>query len=187
MPCPRPPTPALIRVAEPQTPLLSAEAVAERVDALAEQIAPRIDDEAVAVCLLTGGLWFAADLMRALARRGRHPLFDALWLSSYVDERTSLGRVTVRAGLQRSVAGRTVLLLDDVLDSGLSLAQAGRIVREAGAAEVLSAAFARKPWPTAREVEPDFVGWEAPNRFLVGYGLDDAGRLRGLPGIAALD
>jgi hypoxanthine phosphoribosyltransferase len=169
------------------TELLSAEAIHERVEALADQIAPRLDDEAVAVCLLTGGLWFAADLMRALARRGRHPLFDALWLSSYADERASLGEVAVRAGLQRSVAGRTVLLIDDVFDSGLSLSAAARIVREAGAAGVLSAVFARKPWARPRAVEPDFVGWEAPERFLVGYGLDDAGRLRGLPGIAAVD
>lgn len=170
-----------------QTLLLSADEVAARVGVLADLIAPRIDDETVAVCLLTGGLWFAADLMRALAVRGRHPLFDALWLSSYADERTSLGRVHVRAGLQRPVEGRAVLLIDDVADSGLSLAESARIVRAAGATSVLSAAFARKPWPRPREVEPDFVGWEAPDRFLVGYGLDDAGRLRGLPGIAALD
>jgi hypoxanthine phosphoribosyltransferase len=169
------------------TQLLSAEEVAARVEVMAEKIAPRIDDDCVAVCMLTGGIWFAADLLRALARRGRHPLFDALWLSSYVDQRSSLGRVIVHAGLQRPVDGRTVLLLDDVADSGLSLAEAVRMVREAGAAHVLSAAFARKPWPAPRLVEPDFVGWEAPDRFLVGYGLDDAGRLRGLPGIAALD
>ena len=192
MRCPRPPpTRPPIPVAEPGapawTPLLSAEDIAARVEALADRIAPVIDDETVAVCLLTGGLWFAADLMRALARRGRHPLFDALWLSSYEDERSSLGRVEVRAGLQRSVQGRIVLLMDDVADSGLSLAEAARIASEAGATTVLSAAFARKPWPTPRAVEPDFVGWEAPDRFLVGYGLDDAGRLRGLPGIAALD
>jgi hypoxanthine phosphoribosyltransferase len=167
--------------------LLSAEDVAARVEALADRIAPSIDDETVAICLLTGGLWFAADLMRALARRGRNPLFDALWLSSYADGRSSRGRVVIRAGLQRSVLGRTALLIDDVADSGLSLIEATRIVREAGAAKVLSVAFARKPWTTPREVEPDFVGWEAPDRYLVGYGLDDAGRLRGLPGIVALD
>ena len=175
-------------MAEPGlTELLSAEDIHLRVEALADQIAPRIDDETVAVCLLTGGLWFAADLMRALARRDRHPLFDALWLSSYADERASLGRVAVRAALQRPVTGRAVLLIDDVFDSGLSLGEAARIAREAGAPSVLSAVFARKPWPSPRAVEPDFVGWEAPDRFLVGYGLDDAGRLRGLPGIAALD
>jgi hypoxanthine phosphoribosyltransferase len=52
---------------------------------------------------------------------------------------------------------------------------------------VRSVVFARKPWPSPRAVEPDFVAWEAPARFLVGYGMDDAGRHRGWPGIAAVD
>ena len=62
-----------------------------------------------------------------------------------------------------------------------------RITREAGAAEVLTCVFARKPWPEPRALTPDFVGWEAPSRYLVGYGLDAGGRLRGLPDICALD
>jgi hypoxanthine phosphoribosyltransferase len=165
-------------------PLLSADEVAARVQALAARIAPRIDDESVCICLLTGGIWFAADLMRALAGLGRHPLFDALWLSSYQDGQTSLGRVEVRAPLQRPLEGRQALLIDDVIDSGLSLAEAARIARDAGAREVLSAVFAAKPWPQAR-IEPDFTAWTAPDRFLVGYGLDAAGRYRGLPGIWA--
>ena len=172
-----------------QTPveLLSAEEVRTRVAAMADAIASRIDDETVAVCLLTGGIWFAADLTRALAERGRMVLFDALWLASYGDAHESRGQVEVRAPLQRSVKGKQVLLLYDVFDSGLSLAEATRILKEAGAAEVLTAVFASKPWPQPRAITPDFVGWEAPARYLVGYGLDSAGRLRGLPGICALD
>ena len=171
----------------PPVVLLSEAEVARRLEALAEAIAPRIDDDTVAVCLLTGGLWFCADLMRALARAGRNVRFDALWLASYGDERASLGRCEVRADLQRPLAGRRALIVDDVFDTGLSLSEAVRLVRDAGASEVLTAVFARKPWPEARAMEPDFVGWEAPQRFLVGYGLDDAGRYRGLPYIAALD
>jgi hypoxanthine phosphoribosyltransferase len=167
--------------------LLSAEDVARRVEALAAQIAPRVDDETVAICLLTGGIWFAADLMRALSRHGRNPLFDALWLSSYEDGRQSTGRVDLRAPLQRSLTGRQALLIDDVIDSGLSLAEAARIATEAGAREVLSVVFAAKPWPQARVREPDFTAWSAPDRFLVGYGLDAAGRYRGLPGVFAAD
>ena len=52
---------------------------------------------------------------------------------------------------------------------------------------MLTCVFASKPWPEPRALTPDFVGWEAPARYLVGYGLDSAGRMRGLPGIAALD
>lgn len=171
----------------PLVELLTQDDVARRVEALAARIAPRIDDETVAVCLLTGGLWFAADLTRALARAGRHPLFDALWVSSYLDGRESLGRLDVRAACQRPVEGRQVLLIDDVIDSGLSLAETAAILAAAGAREVLAAVFARKPWPTPRAREPDFVAWEAPARFLVGYGMDCAGRMRGLPGVGALD
>ena len=174
---------------EARTPtvLLSEAEVARRVESLAKAIAPQIDDETVAVCLLTGGLWFASDLTRALARAGRFVRFDALWLASYGDERASLGRCEVRADLQRPLAGRTALVIDDVIDTGLSLSEAHRLVKAAGAKRVLTAVFATKPWPTPRAITPDFVAWEAPARFLVGYGMDAAGALRGLPYIGALD
>ena len=167
--------------------LLGEAEVAARVAALAVEIAPRIDDETVAVCLLTGGLWFASDLTRALARIGRHVRFDALWLASYGDERASLGRCEVRADLQRPLSGRRALVIDDVVDTGLSLSEAHRLVRDSGASEVLTAVFATKPWPTPRAIEPDFSAWDAPARFLVGYGMDSSGAMRGLPYVGALD
>ena len=167
--------------------LLSEAEIAETVARLAGKIAPRIDDDTVAVCLLTGGLWFAADLTRALSRLGRQVRFDALWLASYGDERASSGRCEVRADLQRPLVGRRALVVDDVFDTGLSLSEAARLVRDAGASEVLTCVFAAKPWPTRRAIEPDFVGWQAPNRFLVGYGLDAGGHMRGLPFIGAMD
>ena len=139
------------------------------------------------MALLTGGLWFAADLTRALARLGRHVKFDALWLASYGDDHVSSGRCEVRAGVQRPVAGRQVLIVDDVFDSGASLVEARRYLEDAGAGQVLSAVFARKPWPQPRLIEPDFTAWDAPARYLVGYGLDSAGAWRGLPYIGALD
>ena len=176
-----------LRVQGPPPVLLDAEAVAQCIERLADEIAPRVDDGVIAIALLTGGLWFAADITRALARRGKHLLFDALWLASYGDEHASSGRVQVRAGLQRPVTGRRVLLLDDVFDSGLSLREAVRHLQEAGAAEVLSAVFARKPWPAPRGTQPDFVGWEAPARYLVGYGMDSAGAWRGLPYVGVMD
>ena len=175
-------------MSDPEPTVLISEAeVARRIEAISDLIAPRIDDETVVVCLLTGGLWFAADLTRALARRGRMVRFDALWLASYQDERKSSGRCEVRADLQRPIAGRKALVVDDVFDTGLSLSEAARLVRDSGAGEVMTAVFARKPWPTRRAIEPDFVAWEAPGRFLVGYGMDVAGQMRGLPYIGAMD
>lgn len=171
----------------PPTVLLPEAEVAARVGALAQAMAPRIADDTVAVCLLTGGLWFCADLMRALSRAGRDVAFDAIWLASYGDARASLGRCEVRADLQRPLDGRTALVVDDVFDTGLSLSEAARLVRDAGASQVLTCVFARKPWPTPRAIEPDFVAWEAPARFLVGYGMDAAGAYRGLPYVGAMD
>ena len=173
-------------MADPEL-LISAAEIAARVDALAAEIAPRVDDDTVAVCLLTGGLWFAADLTRALSRHGRNLLFDALWIASYGDETATSGRVLLRAGLQRPVEGRTVLIIDDVMDSGLSLKEAVRLLQDAGAAQVLTCCFARKPWPEPRETVCDFVAWEAPARFLAGYGMDMAGLFRGCPDVLALD
>jgi hypoxanthine phosphoribosyltransferase len=166
--------------------LLSREAVAARVEALAARIAPDLDDDAVAVCLLVGGLWFAGDLTRALAALGRPTAFDALWLTSYGDGQTSGGRVGIRAGLQRPVTGRHALIIDDVFDTGLSLREAARHLQEAGARRVSTAVFARKPWDQPRALIPDYVAWEAPARFLVGYGMDLGGAYRGLPYVAAV-
>lgn len=168
----------------PQVLLTEAE-IAARVEAVADQIAPVIDNETVIVCLLTGGVWFAADLTRALYRRGRDPLFDCLWLASYGDARQSSGRVEVRSGLQRDVYGRKVLLVDDVFDSGLSLQEAVRHVQAMEPAQVLTCVFARKAWALTPEIVPDFVAWEAPAEFLIGYGMDNAGRGRGGPVSAA--
>lgn len=165
--------------------LLSADEIAGCVEALARRLVPEVDDETVAVCLLIGGLWFAADLTRALARLGRPLAFEGLWLASYGDGASSTGQCEVRAAPQRSVAGRHVLIMDDVADTGLSLAEAVHLMNAAGAARVTTAVFARKPWPS-RLIEPDHVAWEAPSRFLVGYGMDLAGRMRGLPYVAAI-
>ncbi|HXV01559.1 MAG TPA: phosphoribosyltransferase family protein [Caulobacteraceae bacterium] len=167
--------------------VLSAEAVRVHVEDLAGRLAPRIDESAIGLTLLLGGMWFAADLTRALARRGRRVASDALWLASYGDGRTSSGACQVRAAPQRSLEGVQVLIMDDVIDTGLSLAQAAEIALDLGAREVIAVVFARKPWPSRRAIEPDDFAWDAPARFLVGYGMDLGGRLRDLPYIAAAD
>lgn len=167
--------------------VFSAACIATRIETLADEIAPHVTSQTVVAALMSGAVVFAADLMRALHQRGCDPLFEALQLESYHDERVSSGRVRVRSDFARSVAGRAVILLDDVFDSGNTLAFAVQHARAQGAQTVQSVVLVRKPWPTPRAVVPDWIGFDAPARFLVGYGMDDAGRARGCPDILALD
>lgn len=164
--------------------LLNADEIAARVDQLAEGFAGQVDDGWTVVALLQGAIPFAADLMRAIETRGRHPIYDSLWLESYRDGRESSGKVVVRADISRAVEGRPVLIVDDVFDSGRTIAFARAHMLAKGASKALACAFVRKPNAVG---DIDAVGWEAPNDFLVGYGMDDAGRYRGLPYIAAID
>lgn len=137
------------------------------------------------MALLQGAIPFAADLMRAIERRGRHPIYDSLWLESYRDARESSGKVVVRADISRAIEGRPALIIDDVFDSGRTIAYARAHLMAKGAAKTLACAFVRKPQAANEPI--DAIGWDAPDAFLVGYGMDDAGRYRGLPYIAALD
>jgi hypoxanthine phosphoribosyltransferase len=165
--------------------LLSADEIAARVNALADTLAAQVDDDWTVVALLQGAIPFAADLMRALETRGRHPIYDSLWLESYRDARESSGKVVVRADISRPIDGRPALIIDDVFDSGRTIAYARAHLMAKGATKTLACAFVRKPQALGEAI--DAIGWDAPDDFLVGYGMDEKGRYRGLPYIAALD
>jgi hypoxanthine phosphoribosyltransferase len=165
--------------------LLSADDIAQRVDKLAEGFAAQVDDGWTVVALLQGAIPFAADLMRAIETRGRHPIYDSLWLESYRDARESSGKVVVRADIARAIEGRPALIIDDVFDSGRTIAYARAHLAAKGATRTLACAFVRKPQAAGEAI--DAIGWDAPDAYLVGYGMDDAGRYRGLPFIAAIE
>lgn len=165
--------------------VLTSEEIAQRVDDLAERMAPDLRDGTwTAVVILLGATPFASDLIRALGRRGIDIGFDALWLESYRDARESSGRVLVRADLSRPVRDRKVLLIDDVFDSGRTLSFARSHLMAKGALDVKSCVFARKPDAVREGL--DHWAYEAPSRYLVGYGMDDAGQWRGLPYLGAI-
>ncbi len=158
-----------------------------RIDDLADRLVPHLSGDWNAINILIGATPFTSDLMKALARRDVHPILDALWLESYRDARTSSGRVVVRADIARPVKDRGVLIIDDVFDSGRTLAFARSHLLAKGARKVITCALARKPWAPTGEEDVDFHAYDAPPRYLVGYGMDDAGKYRGLPYIGALD
>lgn len=167
--------------------LVSEEELMARVDELAERLAPRLSGDWTVVSILIGATPFTSDLMKALARRGVHPMLDVIWLESYRDARESSGRVVVRADLARPVKERGVLLLDDVYDTGRTLAFAKAHLLAKGAREVITCALTQKPSAPRGEHGVNFCAFDSPGRYLVGYGMDDAGKYRGLPYIGALD
>ena len=134
--------------------------------------------------ILLGATPFASDLLRAFSRRGLDIGFDALWLQSYADARESSGRMLIHADVMRPVDGRGILLIDDVFDSGRTIMFARDHMLHKGAREVLTCVFARKP--DAAPEGLDAWAWDAPARYLVGYGMDDAGKMRGLPFVGAI-
>ncbi|MCR9195445.1 MAG: phosphoribosyltransferase family protein [Hyphomonas sp.] len=167
--------------------VLSEPDLMARIDDLAARLAPRLTGDWSAINILIGATPFTSDLMKALARLGIHPILDALWLESYRDARESSGRVVVRADIARQVRDRGVLIIDDVFDTGRTLAFARKHLLAKGAREVITCALARKPWAPEGDEDVDFHAFDAPPRYLVGYGMDDAGLYRGLPYIGALD
>jgi hypoxanthine phosphoribosyltransferase len=166
--------------------LLAAAEIAARVDALAADIAAVEPRDLLVVVILKGSFVFAADLIRALDRAGIDPRVDFLTLASYGDAIESSGRVTVVHDLSEPVAGRTVLLVDDILESGRTLAFARDLLGGRGAARVRSCVLLDKPARRAVPVEADYLGFRIGNEFVVGYGLDLAHRFRGLPYIGVL-
>jgi hypoxanthine phosphoribosyltransferase len=162
--------------------LFSAEVIAERNRHMAEEIrAAGYTDRLVIVAVLKGGFVFAADLVRALHAVGVTAEIDFMSLSSYRAGTTSTGTVTVRRDIDTDIAGRDVLILDDILESGRTLAYAKQLLFDRGAARVALAVVLDKPGHRIAPIEAEFVGFTCPDLFVVGYGMDMAHAYRELP------
>ena len=161
--------------------LFSAEHIAERVDILAQEIVADEGGDILVIVILKGSFVFAADLIRALERNGASAQVDFVTLSSYGMGIESSGNVTLTHDLSEDVAGRNVLLVDDILESGRTIAFAVEIMRDREAASVKTCLLLDKPTQRKVEIKPDYVGFTIDPEFVVGYGLDLAKRYRGLP------
>ena len=166
--------------------LFGAAEIAARVDAIAQAIAAAEPHDLLVVVILKGSFVFAADLIRALDRAGVDARVDFITLASYGTATESSGRVTVVHDLSEPVAGHPVLLIDDILESGRTLAFARDLLYGRGAAHVRSCVLLDKSARRLVPIEPDYVGFRIGNDFVVGYGLDLAHRFRGLPYIGAI-
>ncbi|HKD48897.1 MAG TPA: phosphoribosyltransferase family protein [Rhizomicrobium sp.] len=159
--------------------LFTAEEIGERIKALAIEIAQAPQKPDIAMPILVGGFVFAADLVRALWQQGLELEIEMLWLRSYGDQRVA-GAISMIAGPSEDIAGRHVLIIDGVLDAGRTIAKARSLIEAAGAASVRVAVMLDKQRPDA-VARADHIGFAIGNQFVIGYGMDDAGRYRGLP------
>ena len=141
-----------------------------------------LDEPPLMVGILHGSFMFMADLVREM----RHDVeLDFMRVSSYVGAASS-GGVKLRMGVSERVRGRNALIVEDIVDTGLTTSYAVRYLRRRGAASVKICALLDKPSRRVLPIAPDYVGFRVPDRFLVGYGLDYDERYRSLPDIYAL-
>lgn len=169
------------------TTLFSEAEIAARVEAVAAEIAADLGAHFVLAPILTGGFVLGADLARALSRRGADPEIDFVQLASYGHGRESSGIVRVIKDFSLDLSGKTVLLIDDVLDSGRSIAHAAAMLEERGAARIAVAVAVRKDKSRSAAARADYALFDAPgDAFLVGYGMDDRGLARARPDIGTI-
>jgi hypoxanthine phosphoribosyltransferase len=161
--------------------IYSAATIAVSIQALAGRIADAHLDDLLVIAVLKGSFVFAADLVRALHGAGLAPQVDFISLSSYRAGTTSSGTVAIVRDIETEVAGRNVLIVDDILESGRTLAFAKDLLAGRGAARVLTCVLLDKPVPRAAAIAADFVAFQCPEVFVVGYGMDLAHRFRELP------
>jgi len=165
--------------------LFSEEQIQNRIKELGSQItAEYAGKELVLVSVLKGSCVFLADLMRVIDLR---LTIDFMSVSSYKDGTKSTGDVEILKDLSNSIREKDVLVVEDIIDTGLTLSRLLDILGSRGANSIKLASFLDKPEPRIKkELSIDYTGFVVPNKFVVGYGLDAAGRYRNLPFIAVV-
>ncbi len=163
--------------------LFSDEQIQTRIRELGEKITyDYAGCDLVLVSVLKGSCIFLADIMRVIDLK---LTIDFMSVSSYKDGLKSTGDVEILKDLSNSIRGKDVLVVEDIVDTGLTLSRLLDILGSRGANSIKLASFLDKPEPRIKtELKIDYTGFVVPNKFVVGYGLDAAGRYRNLPFIA---
>lgn len=162
-------------------------AIARRNEEMAREIAATYPNDLLVVAVLKGSFMFVADLIRAMHRAGMAPQVEFVHLSSYRSATISSGQVEILRDVQSDVRGRHVLLVDDILESGRTLAFAKDLLAARGAARVGTAVLLEKPAKRAVNIQADHVGFDCPDYFVVGYGMDVAHSYRQLPYVGVVE
>lgn len=164
---------------------ISEEEISLRVDAIASAI--RRDYEGgdiVVLCVLSGSIIFIADLIRRL---DMSILLDMVSVSSYRGKSIEPSRLQMLKMFSGDVRGKDVLIVDDICDTGATLAEIVRRVNDMGPASLKTCVFLDKPARHRIDIKPDYIGFEVDDGFVAGYGLDYNGRFRNLPYVAEIE
>ncbi|MEP6944567.1 MAG: hypoxanthine phosphoribosyltransferase [Acidobacteriota bacterium] len=165
--------------------LFSATEIEDRIRELGREITTAYaGKELVLVGVLKGSCVFLADLMRSI---DLNLSIDFMAVSSYKDGTISTGDVEILKDLSNTIRDKHVLVVEDIVDTGLTLSRLLEILESRGARSIKLASFLDKPEPRIKkELQIEYVGFTIPNKFVVGYGLDAAGRYRNLPFIGVV-
>jgi hypoxanthine phosphoribosyltransferase len=166
-------------------PLLSEQQIQARIAEIGAQITADYPHGTLyLICILKGACFFLADLARAIKRDA---FIDFMGISSYGKERTSSGEVKIVKDLDISLAGADVLIVEDIIDSGVTLNYLINLLKTRNPRSVRIAALLDKPERRIRQVDVAYVGFQIPDEFVVGYGLDFAEKYRNLRDVCILE
>jgi hypoxanthine phosphoribosyltransferase len=164
--------------------LINSEQIATRVKELGEEITRDYKGESVLmVAILRGAVVFFADLVKSVDLDVR---FDFMVVSSYGSSSTSSGEVRIVKDISQPIEGKNVILVEDIIDTGNTLKNLRKMLLTRNPKSLKIASLLDKPSRRKVEIEGDYVGFEVPNEFVVGYGLDYAEKYRNLPEIGVL-
>jgi len=164
--------------------LLTEQQIQQRLDVLAGEIEREYaEKDLTLVAVLTGSVMFVADLLRRLPMQLR---LDYIGVSSYHGETRSTGELLITKALRLDVRGRDVLVVDDILDTGLTLVKIREMISKLEPRDLKFCVFLEKDVLHDENFRADFVGFHIPNKFVVGYGLDYRERYRNLPYVGTL-
>jgi hypoxanthine phosphoribosyltransferase len=168
--------------------IISEEQIREKTVELAKQVVVdyRPVESVLLVGVLKGAFMFMADFAREVGRQGHPVELEFMAVSSYGQRATSSGVVRILKDLDRDIAGRHVIVVEDIVDSGLTLSWLLKYLESRSAATVQVVALLRKPDAIQVRIPVKYVGFDIPNEFVVGYGLDFAERYRELPYVGVL-
>lgn len=166
------------------TTLFTREQIEQRVAEMGREIATELaGTELIALCVLKGAVFFCADLVRQMQM---DVALDFIQISSYGNQKYSSGVVTILKEPQLDMRGKTVLIIEDIIDSGLSMREVFNYIESRGAAKVKTATFLDKPKARKVPFTADYIGFSIEPQFVVGYGLDFAEKYRNVPEVQVL-